>query len=57
MFQDKWADGRKLVMTPKSTGSRKRGKSMRNKRKDENGKNEYPCILKTLKYRSQTLRN
>lgn len=55
MFQEKWADGRKLVMTPKSTGSRKRGKSTRNKRKDENGKNKYPCILETLKYINQTL--
>lgn len=36
LFQDQWADGRKLVMTPKSTGSRKRGRSMKNK-KEENG--------------------
>ncbi|XP_071181200.1 uncharacterized protein [Mytilus edulis] len=50
LFQDQWADGRKLVMTPKSTGSRKRGRSMKNK-KEENGipKEDKAVLLKTYR--------
>lgn len=51
MFQEQWADGRRLVMTPKSNGSRKKTKSLRNKNKEDNGMppEDKAVLMKTYK--------